>query len=130
EDPTMPWGRSIVVEAAREGFDVEVVRRVTERDQPEPRVLTLKSSYQPSHTVTLYGTLGRPAGAPLPVAAPAAAATPATNRPAGAANAPAGDATPAPLPPTPQPIAPTPTPAAPRGPTPVPAPAKPKPRAG
>ena len=140
EDPTMPWGRSIVVEAARDGFDVEVVRRVTSPGQPEPRVLTLKSSYQPSHTVTLYGTAGRPPGAPLPVTAPAAA-TPAPNRPAGAPGAPAADATPRPPTPTPSSAAPaappTVTPAPPSPPataTPAPAgrtptaPAKPAPR--
>jgi vancomycin resistance protein YoaR len=110
EEPTLPWGRTIVVEAAREGFDAEVVRRVFPADGGEPRVLTLKSNYQPSRTVTLVGTAGKPANATaVPLPGPGATGTPATNRPA--------------VPTTPQPVdaTPSPAPAAPAG-TPVPAP--------
>jgi len=71
EDPSLPAGRRIVVETAREGFDVTVVRRVTEGT--DVRTLTLKSSYRPSRNVTLVGT----GGAPAP-------ATSAQNRPVGA----------------------------------------------
>jgi len=126
EDPTMPWGRNIVVEAAREGFDVEVVRKVTQADQPEPRTLTLKSSYQPSRNVTLIGTAGKPANAAVPAAQPSG--TPAVNRPAVPSTPAAVDATPAatetPAPPAATPIPPpaTPTPGPAR---PTPAPAKP-----
>jgi hypothetical protein len=63
EEPSLPWGRTIAVEAARPGFDVEVVRRVAPADGSEPRVLTLKSSYQPSRNVTVVGTGSKPAGA-------------------------------------------------------------------
>ncbi len=56
EDPTLPAGRRVVVEAAREGFEVLVVRRVTEG--ADVRTLELKSVYQPSRNVTLVGTGG------------------------------------------------------------------------
>jgi vancomycin resistance protein YoaR len=128
EDATMPWGRNIVVEAAREGFDVEVVRRVLPSDNGEPRVLTLKSNYQPSRNVTLVGTAGKPANATaIPAAQPSG--TPAVNRPAvpttpvlvdstpAATESPAPAATPVPPPATPTPARPAATPA--------PAPAKP-----
>lgn len=122
EDPSLPWGRTIVVEAAREGFDVEVVRRVLPVDGGEPRVLTLKSSYQPSRNVTLVGTAGKPANATAVPAAPPRG-TPVTNRPA-VPTAPAPvDATPAT---TATPVAPTPpAQAVPPPATPTPAPAKP-----
>ncbi|HEY3108555.1 MAG TPA: VanW family protein, partial [Chloroflexota bacterium] len=100
EEPGMAWGRTIQVEAAREGFDVEVVRRVSAPDAAEPRVLMLKSSYQPSRTVTLVGTGGKPAGAAIPAA---------QNRPATPAVPAPADATPA----APTPAAPAPAPAPP-----------------
>ncbi len=65
EEPTMPWGRSLVVETARDGFDVEVVRHVIPLDGSKPRDLDLKSTYQPARTVTLVGSAGRPANASL-----------------------------------------------------------------
>lgn len=58
-EPTLPWGRRLQVEAAREGFDVTVVRRVISGDV---RTLSLKSTYRPSRNVTLIGTQGAPAG--------------------------------------------------------------------
>jgi vancomycin resistance protein YoaR len=94
EEPTLPWGRSLVVETARDGFDAEVVRHVIASDGSKPRDLDLKSTYQPARTVTLVGSAGKPASAsidaaiqqaldaqkPKPTPAPttAAAPTPAT----------------------------------------------------
>ena len=115
EEPSLPWGRTIVVEAAREGFDVEVVRRVIPADGSEPRVLTLKSSYQPSRNVTVVGTAGKPASASVgdavarlgrpaatPTIAPPGTTPQAGNRPAPTpANRPAesgGQPPPAPTP--------------------------------
>lgn len=100
EEPTLPWGRTIQVEAAREGFDVEVVRRVTPADGGEPRVLTMKSSYQPSRTVTLVGVAGKPADATAIDPARLALTPPAQNRPVGAGT-PTADGTPAPGAPAP-----------------------------
>jgi len=62
EEPTMQWGRTLAVETARDGFDVEVTRRVIPNDGATPRTLNLKSTYQPAHTVTLVGSAGKPAG--------------------------------------------------------------------
>src|SRR5918911_2019292 len=61
-EPSLPWGRIQPVETAREGFDVAITRTVT-REDGQPRTLTVKSSYEPSRTVTLVGTRGKPAGA-------------------------------------------------------------------
>jgi len=61
EEPTLPWGRTLLVETARDGFDAEVVRRVIPADGSKPRELDLRSTYQPAHTVTLVGTAGKPA---------------------------------------------------------------------
>lgn len=69
EDPTLPAGRRVAVETAREGFDVTIVRTVTEGS--DVRTLTLKSTYRPSRNVTLVGTGGG-----------AASGTSAQNRPA------------------------------------------------
>ncbi|MDQ3810842.1 MAG: VanW family protein, partial [Chloroflexota bacterium] len=63
EEPTLAWGRTLTVETARDGFDVQVTRRVVPADGGPPRQLTLKSTYQPAHTVTLVGTAGKPANA-------------------------------------------------------------------
>jgi vancomycin resistance protein YoaR len=63
EEPTLPWGRTLLVESARDGFDAEVVRHVIPADGSKPRELVLKSTYQPAHTVTLVGSGGKPAGA-------------------------------------------------------------------
>jgi len=100
EEPSLPWGRTLPVEAARDGFEVVVTRHVVPSGGGRSRDLALKSVYQPSHTVTLVGTGGRPAGAsvgealdrvrasqqpaapsaslsaPAPAPAPAAAAAP------------------------------------------------------
>ncbi|MGI9147012.1 MAG: VanW family protein [Chloroflexota bacterium] len=63
EEPTLPWGKTLAVESARDGFDAEVIRRVIPADGSKPRELVLKSTYQPAHTVTLVGSAGKPAGA-------------------------------------------------------------------
>jgi vancomycin resistance protein YoaR len=101
-EPTMPWGRTVLVETARDGFDAEVVRHVLPNDGGDPRKLDLKSTYQPARTVTLVGTAGKPATAsvddalqrvldaqkpadPKPSPTPAAAGAPdAMNQPAPA----------------------------------------------
>jgi hypothetical protein len=104
-EPTLPWGRTLLVETARDGFDAEVVRHVIPTDGSKERDLDLKSSYQPARTVTLVGSKGKPASAsidtaiqnvldaqkPRPAAAPAPAAPvtrPATAAPAQPAAAP------------------------------------------
>ncbi len=137
EEPTLPWGRTLLVETARDGFDAEVTRRVIPTDGGKARELNLKSSYAPAHTVTLVGSAGKPAGAnveeainhvlevqrqamePKPTASPEAAATPAP--------APASQPTA-----VPKPGAPAPTPAPAAQPTAAPKPpaptATPKPR--
>jgi vancomycin resistance protein YoaR len=149
EEPTLPWGRTLTVETARDGFDVEVTRRVLPSDGGSARTLNLKSTYQPAHTVTLVGSAGKPAGAsidnaiqqvleaqrralePTPTAAPApapAAATPAAPTTPGTVTTPGAAATvqatavPKPGAPTPQPSAPQPTPK-PAAPQPTPKPA-------
>ena len=124
EEPSLPWGRTVLVETARDGFDAEVIRRVIPSDGSKPRELDLKSTYQPARTITLVGTRGKPAGAsvddaiqkvldaqkpkPTPTA-PAAAPVPSAT--AAAPTAPAPTATPAPAAPAAQPT-PAPKPAA------------------
>jgi vancomycin resistance protein YoaR len=133
-EQTLAWGRTLVVETARDGFDVEVKRRVIPLDGSKPRELDLHSTYQPAHTVTLVGTAGKPANASLeealqrvlepqkpaePTPAPTVTAT--EQAQPGPTAAPAVEATPVPATPkpaaTPVPsnqrsgIAPTPTPA-------------------
>jgi vancomycin resistance protein YoaR len=139
EEPTLPWGRTLAVESARDGFDAEVVRRVIPADGSKTRELDLKSTYQPAHTVTLVGSAGKPAGASLDdaiqrvldaqkpaEAKPSPTADPA--KPGATPNAPAPQATVAPgATPAAQAAAPTPT-AAPRNQAPTPAPPKPTPK--
>lgn len=80
-EPSLPWGRILPVESARDGFDVGITRTVT-REDGQPRSLTVQSSYEPSRTVTLVGTKNKPANADVdavlariaPPRAPAAAA--------------------------------------------------------
>ncbi|MBV9543493.1 MAG: VanW family protein, partial [Chloroflexi bacterium] len=67
-EPTLPWGRSLVVETARDGFDAEVKRHVIPDDGSKARDLDLKSTYEPAHTVTLVGTGGKPASADVDAA--------------------------------------------------------------
>jgi vancomycin resistance protein YoaR len=64
-EPTLPWGRTLLVETARDGFDAEVVRHVVPNDGGKQRDLDLKSSYQPARTVTLVGSKGKPASASI-----------------------------------------------------------------
>jgi vancomycin resistance protein YoaR len=59
EEPSLAFGRTLQVESARDGFDVEVTRTVSP-SAGDPRTLHLHTSYQPSHTVTLVGIGGRP----------------------------------------------------------------------
>jgi vancomycin resistance protein YoaR len=132
EEPTLPWGRTLLVETARDGFDAEVVRHVIPLDGSAARVLDLKSSYEPARTVTLVGSKGKPSGAsiddaiqkaldaqkPAPTPSPTAATGPApavltpTAQPTTAAVSKPG-ATPTAVPRT-QPAAPTPVPAKPQ----------------
>jgi vancomycin resistance protein YoaR len=67
-DPTMPWGRTLLVETARDGFDAEVVRHVIPEDGSKQRDLDLKSTYQPARTMTLVGSKGKPASASIDAA--------------------------------------------------------------
>jgi hypothetical protein len=60
QEPTLPEGQRIAVEAARDGFTATFVRTVTAPDAA-PRTLRLESRYDPSRNVTLVGTGGRPA---------------------------------------------------------------------
>jgi vancomycin resistance protein YoaR len=60
EEPSLPWGRVVPVETARDGFQVLLVRQVIPSDGSQIRELSLKSEYAPSHTVTLVGTHGAP----------------------------------------------------------------------
>ena len=64
-EPTLPWGRTLLVETARDGFDAEVVRHVIPSDGSKTRDLDLKSSYEPARTVTLVGSQGKPAAASI-----------------------------------------------------------------
>jgi vancomycin resistance protein YoaR len=108
-EPSLTWGRSLPIESAREGFQVVVSREVAPRDGGPVRELTLKSIYQPSHTVVLVGTANAPTSASVgdAVERVRAGLQPAQAAPARAPVAPA--ATPAP------PAAPTfPTPNGPR----------------
>jgi vancomycin resistance protein YoaR len=73
-EPSMPWGRSIAVESAQDGFDATIVRKVTEDGRD--RELRLVSKYVPSRNVVLYGTLGAPPPTAVPTAAPAATTVP------------------------------------------------------
>ncbi len=125
ERPDMPWGWKLHVSAARDGFDVEIVRRVTHNG--EVRTLKLTSTYQPSSDVTMIGSKGKPAGVPLynpPAPAPGTAPTPS---PASTANPVATPAetkevvAPTPTPPTAAPAQPTPPPPAATAPPPAPA---------
>ena len=78
EDATLPAGRRIAVEAAREGFEVTIVRTVTEGG--DTRTLRLKSTYRPSRNVTLVGTGGATSARPGSEASPSAPSS-AQNRP-------------------------------------------------
>src|SRR5438270_389978 len=135
EEPSLPWGRTVLVETARDGFDAEVIRRVIPADGSKPRELDLKSTYQPARTITLVGSKGTPSGVsvddaiqkvldaqkpkPTATAAPAATAvsTAAPAPTAAATTVPAAQPTAAPKPavtavPPNQPAAPTPKPQA------------------
>jgi vancomycin resistance protein YoaR len=130
EEPTLPWGRTLTVETARDGFDAQVVRRVIPPDGGKPRELSLKSTYQPAHTVTLVGTGGKPATANVDDALQRVldAQKPAEAKPSPTATA--GSATPAAPAATPAPgAAPTNAPAPAGQPTAVPKPAAPAPTA-
>jgi vancomycin resistance protein YoaR len=92
DDPTMPWGRSMVVQTARDGFDVVITRTVTPNAGGEPRTLRLRSKYQAVPTLTLVGTNGRPANAVTPTPS-GGSSTPAPAAPSAATNAVATPAT-------------------------------------
>jgi vancomycin resistance protein YoaR len=93
-EPTLPWGRILPVETARDGFDVAISRTVT-REDGQPRALTVQSSYEPSRTVTLVGTKNKPANAD--VDAVLARIAPPTRAPAVAVASPAPVETNAPV---------------------------------
>jgi vancomycin resistance protein YoaR len=60
EEPSLPWGRTLLVESARDGFTVLLNRRVTPTAGGQVRELALKSVYAPAQTVTLVGASGAP----------------------------------------------------------------------
>ncbi|MBV9577671.1 MAG: VanW family protein, partial [Chloroflexi bacterium] len=100
-EPTLPWGHTLLVETARDGFDAEVVRHVIPEDGSKERDLDLKSSYEPARTVTLVGSKGKPASASMDAAiqnvldtqkAIKPAAAPATSHAVAAAVAPSSTA--------------------------------------
>ena len=62
EEPSLPWGRTLLVESARACFSVLLTRRVTPSGDGQVRELALKSVYAPAHTVTLVGASGAPDG--------------------------------------------------------------------
>lgn len=142
-EPTLPLGKTLTVETAREGFDVIVKRHVLPADGGKPRDLELHSTYQPARTVTLVGTGGKPPTADVAaliarISAPEKPAEPKPTEPAArptasaASAAPTAAATQAPqLAPTPPPAAtvapPTPQPAATRAAAAQPTPPKPTP---
>jgi vancomycin resistance protein YoaR len=64
-EPSLAWGRTLLVETARDGFDAEVIRHVIPQDGTKARDLDLKSTYQPARTVTLVGSAGKPAAASI-----------------------------------------------------------------
>ncbi len=105
EEPTLPWGRTLLVETARDGFDAEVVRHVIPNDGSKQRDLDLKSNYLPARTVTLVGSSGKPAGASIDDAIQHAldAQKPAEPKPTPAADAPAASPAPPAAAPTVQP---------------------------
>jgi vancomycin resistance protein YoaR len=85
-EPLVPWGKTVLVETARDGFDVEVEREVIPSDGSQERVLDLTSHYDPAQTVTLVGTGGAPTGANVEAALERALV--AQNKPAPPAKAP------------------------------------------
>ena len=109
EEPTLPWGRTLLVETARDGFSVILNRHVTPTAGGQPRDLALKSVYAPAHTVTLVGTGGAPSASSIAAAVGRArgsqgqsSASAAAPPPSAAAQQPAPAAEPAPAPePTP-----------------------------
>lgn len=69
EEPTWPEGRTLWVERATDGFDVEIIRKVIQGD--DVRTLHLKSRYQPSRNVLMVGTK-KPEPTPTPAQTPSA----------------------------------------------------------
>jgi vancomycin resistance protein YoaR len=55
EDATLPAGRRVQVESARDGMDVSITRTVVKDGQPVDQ-RTFRSHYEPSQNVTLVGT--------------------------------------------------------------------------
>jgi len=54
-EPTMPAGRTLQVEAAQDGLEAVITRTVTTAGQ-EPRTLRMRSNYLPARNVVLMGT--------------------------------------------------------------------------
>ncbi|MBI4319188.1 MAG: peptidoglycan binding domain-containing protein [Chloroflexi bacterium] len=59
EDPTMPWGRTLWVESAEDGFDSSITRRVM-KDGKVLDTYVVNSHFKPSRNVLLVGTKGKP----------------------------------------------------------------------
>ena len=73
KEPTWDVGRQLWVEAAGNGMDVDIIRRVIQGDNV--RTLDLKSKYEPSQNVLMVGSKKPTSDA----TAPAATATPGTH---------------------------------------------------
>jgi vancomycin resistance protein YoaR len=95
-EPSLPWGRVLPVETARDGFDVLLRRNVVPTDGHPSRELLLKSVYAPAHTVTLVGTSGAPDAGSVSAAVERTlqGMQPAVARPAAAPAAPSTYSTP------------------------------------
>jgi hypothetical protein len=83
EDPTIPAGKELAIEAAEDGFDVTIERTVTKDGALVDRYV-FTNHYEPARNVTVVGTKGAtPTAAPAaptpwgPVASPAGTAAPA-----------------------------------------------------
>ncbi len=80
EDPTLPAGVELQVEAAEDGFDVTVERLVKSRTGEIVDRYVFTNHYEPAHNVVVYGSRG---GTPTPTPVPATP-TPAVPTPAPA----------------------------------------------
>jgi hypothetical protein len=60
-EPSLPWGERVHTESAADGFDVTLVRTVTDAGA-EPRVLRLRTQYEPAQNLVVVGVRGAPAG--------------------------------------------------------------------
>lgn len=86
-EPMLPWGKTVLVETARDGFDAEIKRHIIPSDASQERVPDLTSHDEPAQTVTLVGTGGVPSSANVDAAIGRALAAQNTPAPVAKANA-------------------------------------------